>query len=239
MVVGGLGNEAPKTEIFNLGCPTFQCDKKNALPELRATEFAVGGMIGDTPILCGGEDPDISTSRYGDCFKFIQINGAYQWVPAGSLSQARSASGFGSIVIENQLLVSGGVFISQATTLQELVSLNGEITSSALKSPAFCCHCMVQINETSVLVNGGNNHDKLTTFMNFKSGITSTGPEMTNKRAGHTCSKVIIGGDTIIFSIGGGDFQHKTEYLNLDKDNAEWKAGTNLLNKGLLKHIFN
>ena len=157
MVVGGLGNEAPKTDIFNLGCRTFQCEKKNDLPELRSTEFAVGGMIGDTPILCGGKDPDIGTSRYGACFKFIQINGAYQWVPAGSLSQARSASGSGSIVIENQLLVSGG-----GGTLQELVSLNGELTSSALKSPAFYAHCMVQINETSVLVNGGvgKNHDK-------------------------------------------------------------------------------
>ena len=87
VVAGSDGDSGPKPEIFNLGCPTFQCDKKNALPELRATEFAVGGMIGDTPILCGGEDPDISTSRYGYCFKFIQINGAYQWVPAGSLSQ--------------------------------------------------------------------------------------------------------------------------------------------------------
>ena len=37
--------------------------------------------------------------------------------------------------------------------------------------------------------------------------------------------------DTMAFSVGGGtpwkaDFQHTTEYLNLDKDSTEWKAGT-------------
>lgn len=67
-------------------------------------------------------------------------------------------------MIENQLLVSGGVLVgqNQLTTLQELVSLNGEFTSSALKSPVFYAHCMVQINETSVMVNGGVGKKKST-----------------------------------------------------------------------------
>ena len=66
-------------------------------------------------------------------------------------------------MIENQLLVSGGVLVgNQFTTLQELVSLNGEFTSSALKSPVFYAHCMVQINETSVMVNGGVGKKKST-----------------------------------------------------------------------------
>ena len=211
-------------------------------------------MIGDTPILCGGKDPDIGTppadqgyfhsdindiDKYEDCVKFIQINGAYKWVTAGSLSQARMASGSGSIVIEDQLLVSGGVLAGTQKffKLNELVSLNGEFTSSALKSPAFFGHCMVQINETSALANGeiGFSHDKKTTFMNFKSGITSTGPEMINKRHGHGCGKVMIGGNTIIFVIGSGTpnpdeiEKDKTEYLNLDKDGSVWKAGKYLL----------
>ena len=93
-------------------------------------------------------------------------------------------------------------------------------------------YCMVQINETSVLVIGGVGkvHDKKTPFMNFKTGKISSGPELANKRHAHGCNKVTIGGDTMAFSVGGGtpwkaDFQHTTEYLNLDKDSAEWKAG--------------
>ena len=68
MVVGGL-NE-PYTEIIKLGCPTFQC-KNMALPTLRPTYLAVGGIINQTPIVCGGQAP--GGGKYDKCFKFQDL----------------------------------------------------------------------------------------------------------------------------------------------------------------------
>ena len=235
MVGGSDGESGGMPEIFNLGCPTFQCDKIDKVPGGGLNRVAsAGGMIGDTPILCGGHHPE-DDIIFKTCFKFIKKNGGYKWVKGdNALSIARYIPSYGSIVIEDQLLLSGGVIKKGGpySVLQEFVSLDGEFTSSVLQFPTYYGQCMVQINETSVLVIGGvgKSHDKKTTFMNFKTGKMSSGPELANKRHAHGCNKVTIGGETIAFSVGGGtpwkaDFQHTTEYLNLDKDSAEWKAG--------------
>ena len=241
MVGGSDGESGGMPEIFNLGCPTFQCNKIDEVPGGGAIANiinSVGAIIGDTPIICGGNHPEQAANIYDKCFKFIKKDGGYHWVPFdNTLSIARFFRGDGSIVIEDQLLVSGGIIGHGGpySVLQELVSLDGEFTSSELKSPANYGHCMVQINETSVVAIGGigKAHDQKTTFMNFKTGKISSGPELANKRHANGCGKITIGGDTVVFSVGGGtpwqaDFQHTTEYLKLDKDDAEWKAGPDL-----------
>ena len=117
------GPTPPNTEILNLGCPTFQCNSD--LPEMRKTKGAVGGMIDGTPLICGGEDGD--NNKYGKCFKLTKV-----WEElSDSLDEPKLLSGTGSIVINDQLLVSGGISKFGKTT-QEFVSLDGQIMSSAL-----------------------------------------------------------------------------------------------------------
>ena len=110
VVAGSDGDSGPKPEIFNLGCPTFQCDKIDKVPGGGLNRVAsAGGMIGDTPILCGGHHPE-DDIIFKTCFKFIKKNGGYKWVKGdNALSIARYIPSYGSIVIEDQLLVSGGV----------------------------------------------------------------------------------------------------------------------------------
>ena len=111
MVAGSDGDSGPKPEIFNLGCPTFQCDKIDKVPGGGLNRVAsAGGMIGDTPILCGGNNPEETATIYDKCFKFIKKDGEYYWVPFdNTLSIARFFKSDASIVIEDQLLVSGGI----------------------------------------------------------------------------------------------------------------------------------
>ena len=149
LVAAGSDEEdlGPKPEIFNLGCPTFQCDKIDEVPGGGLSRVAsAGGMIGDTPILCGGYHPE-DERRYGTCRKLIKKNnGKYAWlVLDNTLSIGRYFPSYGSVVIEDQLLVSGGVidFGGPFSVLQELVSLDGVSTSSVMEFPTYYGQCMV------------------------------------------------------------------------------------------------
>ena len=59
MVGGSDGESGGMPEIFNLGCPTFQCDKIDKVPGGGLNRVAsAGGMIGDTPIWVGPKHAD-------------------------------------------------------------------------------------------------------------------------------------------------------------------------------------
>ena len=87
MVIAGEGEEeihgeSPKTEILNLGCPPFQCSNTD-LPQLRSTSYPAGGVIADTPIICGGEKMPKTEEEggepFGECFQLAKSNGMYTW----------------------------------------------------------------------------------------------------------------------------------------------------------------
>ena len=87
MVIAGEGGEeegygeSPKTEILNLGCPSFECSNTD-LPQLRSTSYPAGGVIADTPIICGGEKMPKTEEGgvpFGECFKLAKSNGMYRW----------------------------------------------------------------------------------------------------------------------------------------------------------------
>ena len=227
------GPDPPNTEILNLNCPTFQCNKKD-LPELRKTRNAVGGMIGGTPIICGGDGGDGTDYKpYNKCFKLTDKD----WKELSSaLAKLKRFSGAGSIVINDQLLVSGGIG-SNGLTTQEFVPLDGQIMSSAIESPSKNGHCIIKVNQTSILVTGGftkGNQDHVpdTWVQNFGTLKVEKGPSMAKGRMYHACGKVQIGGETILMVVGGresypGSYTKTTEYINLDGD-AIWKDGPQL-----------
>ena len=75
MVGGSDGESGGMPEIFNLGCPTFQCNKIDEVPGRGAIANilnSIGAVIGDTPILCGGNNPEETATIYDKCFKFIK-----------------------------------------------------------------------------------------------------------------------------------------------------------------------
>ena len=87
MVIAGEGGEeegygeSPKTEILNLGCPSFQCSNTD-LPQLRSTSYPAGGVIADTPIICGGEKMPKTEEGgvpFGECFQMAKSNGMFSW----------------------------------------------------------------------------------------------------------------------------------------------------------------
>ena len=233
MVTTGL--EEPYTEILNLGCPTFQC-KNEALPTFRPTVGAVGGVINQVPIICGGEGAT-NDKRYGLCFKLKDQD----WKQQPSIAKPRKQAGDGNIVINDQsFLVSGGIVHHQdggIIKLQELVPLDGNIISSNLASPSYYGHCNIQINKTTILVTGGiptwPNYSAKTWFQNFETLKQEDGPKMRKTRQGHACGKLKINGDTVLVVAGGftkvgGEVEKlvATDFLNLDSGNLVWTKGT-------------
>ena len=232
MVLGGT--DEPYTEILNLGCPTFQC-KNQALPTIRPTELAYGGVINNTPVICGGQKLPYEEQRYNtkypECFK-LEDQG---WKEFSTLSKKRMAAGLGNIVINDQyVLVSGGIINHEnyagISKLQELVPLNGNIISSPLSSISYYSHCNIQLNESSILMTGGHDAYEKTMFQNFDTNKEVRGPDLKIPRRLHACGKIKINGETILVVVGGlakkdKKGQKSTEFLKLNSDNPKWELG--------------
>ena len=228
MVVGG--KDPPYTEILNLGCPTFQC-KNQALPTIHPTWAFYGGVINKTPLYCGGEIYPGKNNKYWECFKLVDQD----WKQlSGHLDVPRFLGGGDNVVINDHLLVSGGIKSGKPNVikLQELVPLNGNIMSSPSplnEQHSYYGHCIIQLNETSILVTGGAGTDvdgTKTTFQNFATKTQKSGPKLIVPRKFHACGKMNINGEPYLIVVGGRDGHGKgTQLLALNSDNPKWDWG--------------
>ena len=238
MVLGGW-TPAP-TEILDLGCKNFECPK--TLPTRTNLDFQIAGMIGDTPFICGGEISGIR-DIYGSCVKLennelIRVDG-YTALGMGITRAAR-----GNVVLNGRLLSSGGYqagpgfdkggttnidFISaQSNTF--IISFDG-ITKLDMESPAHTDHCLIKINETTILSTGGailNSYESIhqTWWQNVEALETTNGPTMNQDRSGHGCATMKFNGKTILMVVGGKNAGKTSEYLDMDE--MAWKFGPEL-----------
>jgi hypothetical protein len=151
------------------------------------------------------------------------------------LTQPKS---FGASVVWNSttLWLTGGYTLSSGweTKSTEFVQLTGTTTGPDLPIEVKG-HCLVSLNDTTVLLIGGNLKDGTTskaTFFYSTDHMTWTdGPSLTIGRYYHSCAlfKSPQHGhtDTVIVTGGyNGDDLASTEFLNLESNS--WQSGTQL-----------
>ena len=166
--------------------------------------------------------PKYNTNEYLDeCYKLE--NRDWKELP-NTLAQTRSDSGVGNIVINDKyVLVSGG----GNTNFQELVPLDGNIMTSPMKATRHSWKnigfCIIQLNESSVLITGGIfESEGKTQFQNFDTNKQEDGPDMVESRQLHACGKIKIGGKTVLIVVGGYHTGKSWEYLDLESSNPKW-----------------
>jgi hypothetical protein len=190
---------------------------------------ASGGLLNNnTALICGGYQ--YSTSKVlDDCFA---INGTAVEAKL-KLTQPRSYAA--SVVINgNNLWMTGGRLGSGPTKTTELVSLTGTRPGPDLPLEVYY-HCLVSLNDTTVLLIGGNDgtRSKATFYFNSDSETWTPGPSLITGRSAHSCAlfKSPLHGhtDTVIVTGGynNGDFLKSTEWLQLDSTNS-WTSGPDL-----------
>lgn len=217
-----------KTEIVDLSDPTFEC---TGLPDYPLnTKFGGGGLLANnTPIICGG----YNGTDIGECFKLIDK----KWNPMEDMmNEARNHAGYGNVVVNESLWKSGGVkffggekFFDKLQNSSELINGNTSLKYSDLPE-AMYAHCSIQINDSVILVTGGNsgNANKKTYYHNFKNGEWSDGPELLNARYMHACKSFYLNNEKTLVVAGGIGDEGKlksVEFLSLEHEDKGWYSG--------------
>ena len=228
----GLYINGRKTELLNLKNHKFTCPGPPDYP-MQMTHGA-GGMIGNVPLICGGQKGDF-LQRFGDCYTLK----GQQWIKNGSLDQPRSRMGTGTIDMNNALFINGGVldgshygnwYISKSN---EKIVLNSKSKLPDLPKSRYD-HCNIPINETHFIITGGivdgRYYTTKTLVFDVNTKTFSQGPRLNQARKAHGCFNAKIGNRQVMFvtggNYGGNNGELNTiEFLDLSQPELGWSYG--------------
>ena len=193
LVASGMGN-LNSVEVVNLdeSNPGLTCDNLQDLPYKLAGSTAQL-FQGERPIICGGaEDSGINAC---DCFELQEGS----WISIASLSTCRRLAPSANVSLQNGddwFIIAGGSKYAFGD-LASVEAFNGNIWSQG-KVPSLPRnvgeHCMVMINETTLLSIGGVEfsydyigYTSYTNFYNSESNNWSEGPRLNFAQTGIAC----------------------------------------------------
>ena len=219
------------TEIIDLEDSSFSCTKVKQFP-VKLYGASGGLMNGQKPFICGG-GAYINYVWFPskDCYKITET-GSWAKDQTASLDTARGYAGIGSVVINNQLILTGGFDDEGLSSLIELVSPNTLTKEFSVFLPTgFQKHCQVQWDHETFMVIGGAHWSRdETLFINVKTNELTNGPSLNIGRSEHACGEIEVNGKSYIIVSGGriassGTGLRSTEFL--DKNNVQqgWKIG--------------
>jgi hypothetical protein len=182
LICGGVNTDT--CELINLALPAKKC--KNP-PNLPATiHSAIGGLgFKGIPIICGGDQKDVPSNK-----SYSLKN--KKWDSSASMNSVRV--GAAAAQLNGTLIVTGGSDgIYSHHKSAEMLTEEGWESNKPPLPVTIAYHCMVTVNSTTVMAIGGiqNGQTSGKTFY-FTSGEESwtEGPELKNKREGHSCGKI-------------------------------------------------
>ncbi len=214
-------------EVINLASSASTC--KN-LPNFPATVFiAIGGTgFKGNPIVCGGRQNDVGSNK---CYS-LENN---EWVSSASMNSVRSSAAAAQLQ-DGKLLVTGG-YGSSGPHLNSAEMLTEEGWESNIPSlpVTIHSHCMVTVNSTTVMAIGGVQKSQWsgkTFYFTFGEESWTEGPELKNKRSGHSCGKIRRNKDSQEMSIIVAGGEYGISYLSsveiLHEGSNEWQTGPEL-----------
>ena len=218
MVATGISNAlaTDRVEIIDLLTGETTCQKFPSFP--RKVYRAAGGLSSsEDPIICGGVAPVRK-----ECYSFV--NGV--WKQIGSMTEPRSDFSITKSPFKNSSLIATG------DNSAEILSANGVWTKLNLTLPVpVKGHCMIQINDSSVIVIGGG-PSRSTYILNSETNKWTAGPQMTFPRYLHSCEKIPSGKQSSKYDIvvaggyTGNVLTASVEFLDLASN--VWRLGPEL-----------
>ena len=198
LVVGGnlASSSGPSTEVIDLD-PSSTCNSFGDLDIYR--EYSVGGLLGNTPIVCGGSSSSIRQS----CLIFGQPQ---------TITMTEPRYFAASVVLNTTTMwVMGGDDGWNYLSSTEFITLEKAVSGPSLPY-AVRSHCAVKYNESQIYVIGGEdkegvNNGQYTNDVyvfnpldNFSSKYHST---MNYQRGRHGCA-IMNDGKSSVIVVGGG-----------------------------------
>ena len=185
---------------------------------------SVGGLINETPILCGGFDSNGAT--YDSCIVLSQTKKSIKMVePRYSAANV--------VLNETTLWIIGGHHGSKRLSSTELITLD---PATSVNGPAIpnelCASCAVKYNDTHIYLTGGHNNsgftDKVWIYNTAGSSSWTEGPRMNDGRGYHGCTVLHHDQRSWLVLAGGlnDDDAFKSMEI-LDPSRNKWVQGEN------------
>ena len=181
-----------------------------------------GGLLEDTPVLCGG------FSAATECYSYDKASTTWQLL--ANLATGRFF--FGAAIFKGALWVTGGHNVSVSFDSTEIIALDGTVTSGINLPYKRSSHSMVVINDDEFMILGGGYHHQWKTTMtyNANSGTFISGPSLIYVRRSASCSMFqskLHNDRQVVLCAGGTQDQGTAELLDFSQENAEWTEGMN------------
>merc|ERR1711953_1144321 len=210
LVATGYGSVGQITEIIDVEDSSFSCTLSQFPTRVYS---ATGGLVGDTPLICGGT----IYSGYGErqflksCYS-LKEDGS--WKLESNLNTGRNSAANGEVIINNILVIAGGFNGTKLATI-EVVAPNTRSETLPIRLPvAMSGSCIVPWDTNTFLIIGGSSgrYRTQTYFSHMANNTYTNGPSLLTARSFFGCHTMKINGEDFIIVAGGGSFK-STEYL--------------------------
>ena len=214
------GHNTGSTEVIDMETPSLTCQ---SFGTITTRPRAVGGLLQEKPIVCGG----LSYSIRQSCHIF----GESQTV---TMTQARYYAA--SVVLNSTTMwVIGGYSGSSAVLSTEFITLEKSVPGPSLpKELSFVC--AVKYNESQIYVTGGYGGSVISSLVYIFNPLDNfsyiEGPGMNYRRQAHACAMMHFGGSSAIVvtgGYGGLSTSSSNDYLKTveiyDPSIGQWQMG--------------
>ena len=203
------------------------------IPSMR--ESTVGGLLGTTPIICGGfDDREIDQDS---CFTYNQQS--TQWTKTHTMTTKRYSAGSVQLNATTLWIVGGGNEDDWTLASSEFVGVDSSIGKPGPLLPdPLAYSCVVKYSENEVFVIGGSqlrylNVTNKVLIFNPMNGFTHfEGPSLITKRSSHSCGLMSNGQQSKIV-VAGGISEHGRGALSsveiYDSTTNNWISGKNII----------
>ena len=223
---GSTSSNTKITEIIDVENASFRCT---------ASQFpyfatgATGGLVGDTPLICGGYVG--FGYRQKSCYS-LKDDGGWKLETSSDLNKARNSAANGHVIMNNQMVVAGGYSDSRYSLATiEVVAPNSTTETLPIRLPVpMYGSCMVPWDTHTFMIIGGwagRYRRKQTYFIHMANNTYTTGPDLLTARGSLACHTMQVNGEDFII-VAGGRGTKSTEYLPKANYASGWVKSVDL-----------
>merc|ERR1712062_601127 len=186
---------------------------------------ATGGLVGNTPLICGGYQRRYQNSCYS-----LKEDGT--WKLESNLNTARNSAANGKVIMNNKLVIAGGSSNENYLDTIEVVAPNTRSRTLPIRLPvAMWGSCIVPWDTNTFMIIGGysgGSRRKQTHFIHMANNTYTNGPNLRLARHYLACHTMKIDGEDFIIVAGGWYAFKSTEYLQKANYGSGWKKSVDL-----------
>jgi len=225
LVATGDGFGARNTEIVDLEDASFKCTVSQFPTSVKG---ATRGLVGDTPLICGG-------SNYATIINCYSLKEDGNWKLESNLNTARHYAANGEVIMNNKLVMAGGSSSGTKLATIEVVAPNTRSETLPIRLPvAMSGSCIVPWDTYTFMIiggySGGRSSWSQTYFINMANNTYTNGPNLLTARRFFACHTMQVNGEDFIIVAGGwgSDAWKSTEYLQKANYESGWKTTVDL-----------